>query len=49
MKRKLYVLFLGVIFSLHVTNAQSVVVGSENFDGVSHAFTTMGTNLGIFC
>ena len=42
MKRKLYVLFFGMIFSLHVTNAQSVVVGSENFDGVSHTFTAKG-------
>ena len=37
-------LFCGLIISLQIANAQAVVVGSENFDGSTHTFTsTPGT------
>ncbi|MBO4581912.1 MAG: hypothetical protein J5701_06485, partial [Bacteroidales bacterium] len=42
--KKLFMLFCGLIISLQIANAQAVVVGSENFDGSTHTFTsTPGT------
>ena len=42
--KKFIMLFCGLIISLQIANAQAVVVGSENFDGSTHTFTsTPGT------
>ena len=42
--KRFFMLFCGLIISLQIANAQAVVVGSENFDGSTHTFTsTPGT------
>ncbi|MBP5411840.1 MAG: hypothetical protein J6Y47_01140, partial [Bacteroidales bacterium] len=42
--KKFFMLLCGLIVSLQIASAQAVVVGSENFDGSTHTFTsTPGT------
>ncbi|MBO4582215.1 MAG: hypothetical protein J5701_08050, partial [Bacteroidales bacterium] len=38
--KKFFMLFCSLIVLLQMANAQAVVVGSENFDGTTHSFTS---------
>ncbi|MBO4581725.1 MAG: hypothetical protein J5701_05490, partial [Bacteroidales bacterium] len=38
--KKFFMLFCSLVLMLQLANAQAVVVGSENFDGTTHSFTS---------